>query len=421
MTRPPPKPLPVGKRRGRPENPTLVLHHKGWRTRVWVLLPSGERKREWVYFPARDPKTAQAQLRQLLRKPESERIDVAADPVGALTFKDLAEQWTSGKLHDRYPDHVASKKRSVRNDVIRLGKLYATIGGVPLVAFTVEHAERAMANLPPTAKASATRRHYAQLIARVLALAVYPCKILERSPLPRGFLPKVRTSKSFQWLRPAEELALVTCPEVPFERRVLYWFLAREGCRLSEALALRWRNVAGRVVQLGITKTNEPRTWAMRDDVALGLAVLRGSAPDDAQILVVPGLDKAARRFREDLLLARVKRPELHERAPGTQPIRLHDLRATFVTLALAAGKSETWVADRTGHRSSIMINRRAPRAPQRSSTWASWPPWCWLGILAQTSHNSPRKRRSPSRPHAARPPRGAGSPCRTRTGTPCG
>jgi integrase len=354
----PPKPLPVGKRRGRPENPTLVPHHTGWRTRVWVMLPSGERKREWVRFPTRDPKAAQAQLRQLLRKSESERLDVAADPVGAVTFRDLAEQWTSGELHERYPDHVTSKVRSVRNDVIRLAKLSASIGDVPLVSFTVEDAERAMANLPATAKASATRRHYAQLIARVLALAVYPCKVLERSPLPRGFLPKVRATKSFQWLRPAEELALVTCLEVPFERRVLYWFLAREGCRLSEALALRWRDVAGRVVQLGITKTNEPRTWAMRDDVALGLAALRGAAPDEAPIFVAGGMDKAAKRFRSDLLLAGVKRPELHARTPGSHPIRLHDLRATFVTLALAAGRSETWVADRTGHRSSIMINR---------------------------------------------------------------
>lgn len=37
----------------------------------------------------------------------------------------------------------------------------------------------------------------------------------------------------------------------------------------------------------------------------------------------------------------------------------------TFVTLSLAAGKSEAWVSDRTGHKSSIMINkyRRAARS----------------------------------------------------------
>jgi integrase len=38
--------------------------------------------------------------------------------------------------------------------------------------------------------------------------------------------------------------------------------------------------------------------------------------------------------------------------------LRAHDLRASFVTIALANGKTETWVADRTGHRSSQMIAR---------------------------------------------------------------
>jgi integrase len=253
----------------------------------------------------------------------------------------------------------------VKNDKIRLARLFETIGDVPLVAFTLDDAERAMSNLPLTTKASATRRHYAQLIAKVLNLAVYPCRILERSPLPRGFLPKVRATKAFQWLRPAEELALITCPDVPFERRVLYWFLAREGCRLSEALRLRWRDVAGGVVQLGATKTDEPRAWAMRPDVADGLALLRGKARSEDLIFTVRGPEKAAKRFRADLLAASVDRPELHDRTEHLQPIRLHDLRSTFVTLALASGRSETWVADRTGHRSSLMINRyrRAARA----------------------------------------------------------
>ena len=42
-------------------------------------------------------------------------------------------------------------------------------------------------------------------------------------------------------------------------------------------------------------------------------------------------------------------------------------MRATFVTVSLANGKSETWVADRTGHRSSAMINRYRRHA----RTWA--------------------------------------------------
>ena len=45
----------------------------------------------------------------------------------------------------------------------------------------------------------------------------------------------------------------------------------------------------------------------------------------------------------------------------------MHDLRATFVTVNLANGRSETWVADRTGHRSSEMVNRYRRGA----RTWA--------------------------------------------------
>ncbi len=47
------------------------------------------------------------------------------------------------------------------------------------------------------------------------------------------------------------------------------------------------------------------------------------------------------------------------------QRIRAHDLRASFITVSLALGKSETWVADRTGHTSSVMLNRYHRKARQ--------------------------------------------------------
>jgi hypothetical protein len=47
--------------------------------------------------------------------------------------------------------------------------------------------------------------------------------------------------------------------------------------------------------------------------------------------------------------------------------LRAHDLRATFVTMSLAEGKSETWIRDRTGHKTASMIDRyrRAARQVQ--------------------------------------------------------
>jgi hypothetical protein len=65
-----------------------------------------------------------------------------------------------------------------------------------------------------------------------------------------------------------------------------------------------------------------------------------------------------ASQLRRDLKAAGLVRAELHEDGENTRKLRVHDLRGTFVTLSLANGKTETWVADRTGHQSSIMINR---------------------------------------------------------------
>lgn len=58
-----------------------------------------------------------------------------------------------------------------------------------------------------------------------------------------------------------------------------------------------------------------------------------------------------------------MKREALHASTAKRINVRAHDLRATFITLELAAGKTETWVMDRTGHTSSTMINRYRRKA----------------------------------------------------------
>jgi len=51
-------------------------------------------------------------------------------------------------------------------------------------------------------------------------------------------------------------------------------------------------------------------------------------------------------------------RPELYERSMARIRVRTNDLRAAFITYALANGRTETWVMDRTGHKTSQMVNR---------------------------------------------------------------
>lgn len=276
-----------------------------------------------------------------------------------VTFAELADEWTSGALHRRFPDHVA-KKRTADLDGQRFALVNQTIGGLPIVEFRLEDADRAMSALPE-GLSPATRRQYGQLISRVLKLAVYPCRLRKESPIPPGWLPSALSKRAKSWLYPDEEAQLVASRDVPMERRLLYAFLAREGMRVSEALGLRWSDVdlVRGTVRLDANKTDAPRSWALDAGVVRALRNVRpvDAKPGEHVFLPPPG-DKNAEVLREDLKRAQVTRSELFEGSAQRMKIRAHDLRGTFVTLAIANGKTEGWVQDRTGHQSSQMINR---------------------------------------------------------------
>lgn len=311
------------------------------------------------------------------------KVDVAKLDRAATTFRVLAKRWTSGELARDFPDHVAIKK-TAELDEARLETVAAvalpsggTFGDLALSMVTLDHCEHVMRNLPETAKRPATRRQYAQVVRRVLELAVYPCRIVERHPLPRTFMPKVGKPPAFSYLYPDEDAALLACAKVPLEYRMLWGFLAREGCRVSEAIQLRLGvdvDLERGVLSLDKNKTDEARTWALDPAVVQALdtwAKARGLERGALLFTDDHGrpheTDKLAERLRAHLLTAKVTRDELHKSGTNRGQLRAHDLRGTFITIALANGKTETWVADRTGHRSSIMINRyrRSARSAQ--------------------------------------------------------
>lgn len=70
-------------------------------------------------------------------------------------------------------------------------------------------------------------------------------------------------------------------------------------------------------------------------------------------------------RLRDGLKLAGVTRTELFESTEHTGKMRAHDLRATFVTFSLPEGKSETWIRDRTAHKTLSMVDRYRRTARQ--------------------------------------------------------
>ncbi|CAN5901294.1 hypothetical protein BH11MYX4_BH11MYX4_01910 [soil metagenome] len=323
----------------------------------------------------------------------------------APTFVDFANDWAKGELHKKWPDHVPVKADHGRADDARVVKLYVEpiIGDLRIADFTLDHGDQIMAHLPDHLSPS-SRRHVAQCVRRVLGLAVYPARHRAESPIPKGWLPKVKSTIAFTHLYPEEDRALLACtgttesPGAALVRRLFFGVLAREGLRREELASLRWQDVDldRGVIRLDVNKTDDPRAWALDAAVSRALVAWKSRYRSDAEphepIFGEKGcalyVEKMAEQLRTDLKRAGVEREALFERTAARRPIRVHDLRATFVTVSLANGKTETWVADRTGHRSSEMINRyrRAAR------TWSELN----LGPLAPLDECIPELRSVP-------------------------
>jgi len=294
---------------------------------------------------------------------KTERVNTSGVPA----FKDFSADWTDGELAKRHPDHVREKRSSDRDE--QLLRLYVNdvMGRYRLDHIRLEHCDAVMASLPE-GMSPGTRRQVAQVIHRVLRLAVMPARILKASPIPSGWLPAPSRARPDAYLYPENDEKLLRCAKVPLWRRLAYGILDREGMRRGELAGATWADfdLEHGIVRLDRNKTDDPRAWALDPGVVRALEAFRKLHPDaedDDPVLVdedgnAPNVDHLADQLRTDLETAGVNRPELTKVTKNRKRIRAHDLRATFVTVSLANGKSEQWVMDRTGHRSSGMIQR---------------------------------------------------------------
>ena len=117
-------------------------------------------------------------------------------------------------------------------------------------------------------------------------------------------------------------------------------------------------------VRLDRNKTDDPRAWALDPGTASALVAYRELARSQARVFTDPRGRTPAKYLMAPLLRShleriglKAERPELFESTDQRQRIRMHDLRGTFVTIALATGRTEAWVCARTGHRNSDMIS----------------------------------------------------------------
>lgn len=336
-------------------------------------------------------------------------------PKGAVvTFESFAMRWVRGELAAQYPDYV-ERKRSAYTDLCYLRKYaFPVIGPKPIVDIELADLERVMGEVAERAKprklARGTRRHVAQAVRRVMQLAEYPAKLVARNPIPSNALPRVKSEMALVFVYPEED-ALLMRSEADLGLRLLYGFLHRIGWRREEALGgkvdevddavevdddaleevppLTWRrlDLRRRVILPARNKTNDVELTPLDEDLTRALTAWKAMHPkagaDDPVFVTAAGLpitpDDASEGYRSSLQAALRKadqdRPELWEAGYRRRPLRLHDARASMVTVALRAGKGEDWVRRRTKHKSSALERYRRATSTLAELDLGFWTP----------------------------------------------
>lgn len=312
---------------------------------------------------AGDPKAFRA-LEGVVAKlvAEAGSVPPAGPASGPSTFRDVAELWASGKLTELYPDHrlLPKKDKDSRDEDLQIAStFFPALGNKPVSEITIDDIDAAKRLIPRKLHHN-TRRKYAIRLRTVMRLAESPLRLVERAPLVE--VPKRQPSDLFGFLYPQEEALLLAHIEIPLEYRVLYGFLTRNGCRIGEMCQLTWDHIDLETGDIWIdkrwTKTKRARRWVLDSDVLEALeAYHRACGLPKGTALVFPGragkrltVGAVRKRFTRDLIAAGVTRRTLLQGADGIEPLRVHDLRATFITLALRMGRSLKWIMTRTGH-----------------------------------------------------------------------
>lgn len=339
------------------------VYHRPDSIKLWLSYndASGTRRRASTPYVIGDEPKAEKMLAALERRIDAEkRAMEPGQPAGPLTLKTYGERW----LKERPAKGIATSKDETSR--MRL-HVWPVLGDVLLKELRPRHirdlvqALRTKKSERGTTLAPRTVRHCYGTLHTMLHDAVVD-ELIETNPcvLKRGELPG-KVDRDPTWRAKAiysrEEVEQIISDErIPEDRRTLYTLLFVAGLRFGEASALTWSaydagaEPLGRLEiaasydtktrKVGSTKTERPRPVPVHPTLAKVLAAWKlagwqrmfGRAPR-AEDMIVPSRKLAhrnanhgLRKFHEDL-----------ERL-GLRPRRQHDLRRTFISLALADG-----------------------------------------------------------------------------------
>ena len=263
----------------------------------------------------------------------------------------------------------AQRQRAHQHPNLRV-HVKPAIGGVQLQKLDAAHLNRLYAQLGEKLSVR-TVRYIATILHRALGDAVKSDRIV-RNPADAATPPRAKDARPPE-MRTWDAATLSKFFDlVEGNRYRTPWLvLATTGMRRGEVLGLRWRDLdldGGRLsIRQTITLVDHKIVTANRTKAGKGRAVdldaatiaeLRAHRARQAQELLVLGIRQDADSLVFCLPDGRPYNPDRFsrefdralQRHPELERIRLHDLRHTWATLALAAGVPVNIVSERLGH-----------------------------------------------------------------------
>ena len=203
---------------------------------LYLQIPNGQQRSTGLRDTPANREKAQQLYDEVLR-----RLDDATRPkLKELTVATYAERW------------LAETKRS-RDDETRIYE-YAlpSIGDMPLRDVRVIHIERLVKRLVDEGHLSNRSILHVYSVLRVMFKRALREELIDRTPctLGKDELPK-KVDKDPEWranarLSQVEAEALISCPDIPPDRRVFYSILLFTGARPGEVIPLRWSHLLAR-------------------------------------------------------------------------------------------------------------------------------------------------------------------------------
>lgn len=341
---------------------------KQWRYRAYVHLPNGKTVRisgtPDVNVKAQ---AIEAERDHILRT----RNPPPDDPKKSQTFSAYAKDWLRRypAANGNRPTVVAEKERIIEHHLEPvLGDMpLDEIKGAVLTELFADLRSHKLGPKEPKSKArrkdggpiaAQTKRNIKMVLRRILASAVEEGKLPAIPVLPKVKVPKISDSKKWDWLRTEESAVLLDAAADDFER-AMFMFAIHTGARLGEQLAIRWRDVDFKHMNVTIPRALvrgeylPPKSGHGREvPMTAGLAAALKKIKRDRDLIFSDAEGKPLPYDNPSYRLDKaLKRAELRH-------IRWHDLRHTFCSQLASAGVPLRQIQEWAGH-SSITVTER--------------------------------------------------------------